>query len=291
VNLPEKLLRRTVKRFFGLIVVVISAFTSVSIAQANRVPQKSSYFGFDRNEYPGDARLKTLRKSFSFVGYWLNNPPGASRNSWSGKRKIPQAAGFGFLVIFNGHTYREIKASGDPKKLGTSEGAAAVAAAKREGFRFGTIIFLDQEEGGRMLEEQRAYLHSWIDAVTDAGFRAGVYCSGISAKEEAGEDIITAEDIHKNAGGRNVSYWASNDACPPSPGCKVPAALSPASSGLSFVEAWQYAQSPRRDKITNRCAATYSKDRNCYPPGISRQFHIDLNVANSPDPSEGRTRE
>src|ERR1041385_6153555 len=280
-----------VKRIFVLIVVVAWALPSISIAQANRAPQKSAYFGFDRNEYPGDTSLKTLRQSFSFVGYWLNNPPGENKNTWAGKRKTLQAAGFGVLVVFNGHTYKEIKAAGDPNKLGTSEGAAAVASAKRDGFRFGTVIFLDQEEGGRMLEGQRAYLHAWIDAVTDAGFRAGVYCSGMSGKSEGREDIITAEDIHKNAGGRNISYWVSNDACPPSPGCKVPSAISPASSGLSFVEVWQFAQSPRRDKITNRCAATYSKDRNCYPPGITQQLHVDLNVANSPDPSEGRTRE
>jgi hypothetical protein len=279
-----------VKSAFVLTMLVVWILASISVAQANRTSTKS-YFGFDRNQYPGDASLKTLHQNFSFVGYWLNNPPGENKNTWAGKRKTLQTAGFGFLVVFNGHTYKEIKASGDPKKLGSTEGASAVTAAKREGFRFGTIIFLDQEEGGRMLEEQRAYLHAWIDAVTDAGFRPGVYCSGISGKAEGQEDIITAEDIRKNAEGRNISYWVSNDSCPPSPGCKVPAALTPISSGLSFVEVWQYAQSPRRDKITNHCAATYSKDRSCYPPGITRQLYVDLNVANSSDPSEGRTRE
>jgi hypothetical protein len=279
-----------VKRVF-LIVAAVCVLSSTFFAQTKQTTAKSPYFGFDRNEYPGDASLKTLRKSFSFVGYWLNNPPGASRNGWAGKRKTLQAAGFGFLVVFNGHTYKEIKAAGDPKKLGASEGVAAVAAAKREGFRFGTVIFLDQEEGGRMLEEQRDYLHAWIDAVTDAGFRAGVYCSGMSGKADGREDIITAEDIRKNAGGRNISYWVSNDACPPSPGCKLPGTLSPTSSGLGFVDVWQYAQSPRRDKITNRCAATYGKDKNCYPPGITNQLHIDMNTATSSDPSEGRTRE
>jgi hypothetical protein len=280
-----------VNRAFVFTVFVVGTLASICFAQASRTSTKPSYFGFDRNEYPGDANLKTLRRSFSFVGYWLNNPPGENKNTWVGKRKVLQTTGFGFLVVFNGHTFKEIKAAGDPKKLGAAEGAAAVAAAKREGFRFGTIIFLDQEEGGRMLEEQRTYVHAWIDAVTDAGFRPGVYCSGISGKSEGREDIITAEDIRKNAEGRNISYWVSNDSCPPSVGCKVPAALSPASSGLSFVEVWQYAQSPRRDKITNRCAATYSKDRSCYPPGITQQLHVDLNVATSSDPSEGRTRE
>ena len=279
------------KRAFILTVLLVWTLASISFAQAKQASTKSAYFGFDRNQYPGDASLKTLRQSFSFASYWLNTPPGESRNTWLGKRKILQATGFGFLVVFNGHTYKEIKAAGDAKKLGASEGAAAATTAKREGFRFGTIIFLDQEEGGRMLEEQRTYLHAWIDAVTDGGFRAGVYCSGMSGKLDGKEDIITAEDIRKHTEGRNVSYWVSNDACPPSPGCRVPTTISPASSGLSFVDVWQYAQSPRRDKITNRCAATYNKDRSCYPPGISQQLHIDLNVATSPDPSEGRTRE
>ena len=45
--------------------------------------------GFDRNDYPGDGALKTLRQTFTYTGYWLNNPPGARANSWKGKRKTP----------------------------------------------------------------------------------------------------------------------------------------------------------------------------------------------------------
>ena len=263
--------------------------TSALSAQSSQSTH-SAYFGFDRNEYPGDGSLKTLHQTFSFVGYWLNNPPGANRNSWAGKRKTLQAAGFGFLVVFNGRTDKEIKAAGDATSLGASEGAAAVSSARREGFRFGTIVFLDQEEGGRMLPEQRAYLYAWIDAVIAAGFRAGVYCSGIAFNEGSGKSVITAEDIRDNAAGRNLSYWISNDACPPSRGCVVPKpAFSPTASGLSFVDVWQFAQSPRRDNLTKKCAATYSKDRNCYPPGTS-QLHVDMDVATSPDPSDGRTR-
>ena len=60
-----------------------------------------------------------------------------------------------------------------------SDAAAAVASAKREGFPAKTIIFLDQEQGGRMLPEQKAYIYAWVDGVTAAGFRAGIYCSGM----------------------------------------------------------------------------------------------------------------
>ena len=68
-----------------------------------------------------------------------------------------------------------------------------------------------------MLPEQNAYIFAWVDAVTAAGFRAGIYCSGMRSVDS--ERVITAEDIQQNAGKRNIVYWVTNDACPPSPGC------------------------------------------------------------------------
>jgi len=109
-------------------------------------PAHAGYLGFDRNDYPGDANLKILRQTFSYSGYWLNNPPGAKTNSWTGKRKIVQATGFGFLVLFNGRTYAEIKSAGDAARLGNSDAAAAVAAARAEGFPLQTILFLDRNK-------------------------------------------------------------------------------------------------------------------------------------------------
>ena len=254
----------------------------------------SGYIGFDRNDYPGDSNLRSLRHTFSYSGYWLNNPPGAKTNSWTGKRKALQSAGFGFLVLFNGRTYAEIKSAGDAAKLGASDAAAAVRAARAQGFPLRTIIFLDQEQGGRLLPEQRAYLHAWVDGVNSAHFLAGVYCSGIAAKEASGASIVTAQDIRENAGGRKITYWVVNDSCPPSPGCTVPRRnLSPESSGIDFAEVWQFAQSPIRRDFARGCSATYNKDGNCYPPGVEppKQLHLDLNVATSGDPSHGRDRE
>ncbi len=250
------------------------------------------YIGFDRNDYPGDSNLEILRQTFSYSGYWLNNPPGAETNSWSGKRKVLQAAGFGFLVLFNGRTYAEIKAAGDAAKVGRSDAAAAVSAARAEGFPLQTVIFLDQEQGGRLLPEQRAYLHAWVDGVNSAGFGAGVYCSGIAAKEGPGVSIVTAEDVRTNAGGRKIKYWVVNDSCPPSPGCSVSRKdLLPGASGTSFAEVWQFSQSPKRTDFARGCPANYNKDGNCYPPGVdpAQRLHVDLKVATSSDPSQGRT--
>jgi hypothetical protein len=256
--------------------------------------QNSSYLGFDRNTYPGDANLKVLHQTFSYTGYWLNNPPGERMNTWAGHRAAVESAGFGFLVLFNGRVYAELKSVAHAKKLGNSDARAAAAAARREGFPANAVIFLDQEQGGRMLPAQKAYIYAWVDAVTAAGFRAGVYCSGIAAKDDA--NVVTAEDIRQNAAGRQIVYWAINDACPPAPGCAFPVnpaapPPSPAQSGVSFAEVWQYAQSPQRKDVAGRCT-NYTRDGSCYPPGISpaQQLHVDLNTATSPDPSDGRSR-
>ena len=271
--------------FASLGELAIAADRSVSPSAKNA----EGYLGFDRNEYPGDANLRELRKTFAFAGYWLNNPPGAKTNTWAGTRSRIQAAGFGFLVLFNGRLYRELRTNA--AEIGKQDALAAIAAAKREGFPPRTIIFLDQEEGGRLLPEQNAYLFAWIDEITQAGFRAGVYCSGIAAREEGGASVVTAEDIKRNAAGREIFYWVTNDACPPSPGCMVAGPPSgPRASGIDFAEVWQFAQSPRRKDVAGACTG-YHKSGDCYSSAeAARQnLHVDLDVASSSDPSSGRT--
>jgi hypothetical protein len=281
-----------VSRGFGLfcaLVLTLSAFVE-SHAQSSEAMQ--TYLGFDRNDYPGDAYLAELRKTFSYTGYWLNNPPGANANSWRGKRQTIESAGFGFLVLFNGRLYKQIKAAGDPIAQGKADAQAATAAARSEGFPPHTIIFLDQEEGGRLLSEQRAYLLAWVDGVTAAGFGAGVYCSGIPFREGDGTLVNTADDIHANQGARKIVFWVVNDACPPSPGCSfAPHAPLPRGSGISYADVWQFAQSPRRKDVAAACS-NYGSDGNCYPPGIDRAagIHIDVSTANSADPSEAEIR-
>lgn len=285
-------------KIFLLLAATLAFLTTSGSLQTpdsiDRSSVQNRYLGFDRNDYPGDRNLKILRQTFAYSGYWLNNPPGAKTNSWHGKRQAIEAAGFGFLVLFNGRTYAEIKSAGDAVKLGASDASAAIKSAQAEGFPAQTIIFLDQEQGGRLLAEQRSYLHSWVDRVSSAKFQAGVYCSGIAFEESPGASVITADDIHKNAGQRRIRYWIANDSCPPSPGCTVSKKnLTPESSGISFVDVWQFAQSPRRPDFAGSCSVTYNKDGNCYPPGIdpARHLYVDLDVATEKDPSHGRTRD
>ncbi len=152
-----------------------------------------SILGLTGIEYPGDAALPALRKHFSFVGYWLTNPPGETSNNWRGKREILVKNDFGFLVLANGREEAKITAAirathSTALALGQADGAAAVAAAKREHFPAGTVIFLDQEEGGRLTDVQLGYLRGWVQAVADGGYRPGVYCSGLPVDRWAGSD-------------------------------------------------------------------------------------------------------
>jgi hypothetical protein len=267
---------------------VLVLFLVSALAQGQDSP--SSYLGFDRNEYPGDANLKPLHQTFAYAGYWLNNPPGESSDSWAGHRAVVESEGFGFLVLFNGRLYAQLKTVANAKRLGQRDARAAAAAARREGFPTATIIFLDQEQGGRMLPEQKAYIYAWVDGVSAAGFRTGLYCSGMPAPD--GSNVVTAEDVQKSAGTRTIVYWAINDACPPAPGCTFPQRPpSPAKSGVRFAEVWQFAQSPQRKDVAGRCT-NYNHDGNCYPPGVSAalKLHVDINSATTADPSHGRSR-
>ena len=272
------------------------------------VSAQNSFLGFDRNAYPGDANLKILKQTFSYAGYWLNNPPGEKSNTWRGHRAAVESAGFGFLVLFNGRLYAQLKSVANAQRLGTSDAAVAVASAIGEGFPEKTIIFLDQEQGGRMLPEQKAYIYAWVDGVTGARFRAGVYCSGQPAPDDG--NVITAVDIREhssdvlpgqNAGRsaqatntrakREIAYWVTNDACPPAPGCAISHPSPHAGeSGVSFAEVWQFAQSPQRKVVAGHCT-NYARDGNCYPPGgAALGLYVDLNAATSADPSHARTR-
>jgi hypothetical protein len=102
---------------------------------------------------------------------------------------------------------------------------------------------------------------------------------------------VTADDIRQNAAGRKITFWVTNDACPPAPGCIFPShPPKPGDSGIDFAEVWQFAQSPKRKDVAAGCPANYSADGECYPPGIdlAKKLHVDVETATSADPSSGR---
>src|SRR6266850_7741625 len=164
-------------------------FFSILFAVSAPSPQTSApraYLGFDRNIYPGDAALPILRKSFSFTGYWLSPPPGEKSNSWSGKRELLRSRGFGFALLFAGPSSGQLRGAPYTLKRVSEDTQAAAAAARRDGFPSGSIIFLDVEEGGRLPSTYFTYLKLWASELARLGFRAGVYCSSIPIDEGEG---------------------------------------------------------------------------------------------------------
>ena len=244
------------------------------------------FLGFDRNDYPGDEAMKQFRKDFSFTSYWLGNPPGEKKNSWSGKREMLHSQGWGFLPLFNGPTSAQLRDEPVALKRVAKDAELAIAAARREGFPTGTIIYLDIEEGGRLPSTYATYLKHWAADLAAAGFRAGVYCSGIPVDEGEGSSIITSDFIRDQIKPAELAYWVFNDACPPSPGCVTPEQLPPPSkSGVAYAQVWQFVRSPR-DKETARHCRGYARDGNCYAAfDTAHKYHLDLNVATSADPS------
>ncbi len=256
-------------------------------------PGPYASIGFDRNNYPGDANLPALRQHFTFTGYWLNNPPGETQNTWAGKREILLRNDFGFLVLFNGRLEAEInkaqRSGTTPTALGQRDAAAAIVAAQREHFPLRTILFLDQEEGGRLETPQSAYLFAWTEAIARSPYLPGAYVSGQPVQDSPGKTITTAQDIRQQIATKHlhpIALFVYQDACPPSNGCTLHPPVITA-SGTPDIAAWQYAQSPRRPEITHSCAKTYAPDGNCYAPNLPG-LHLDLSVSTSPDPSHGR---
>jgi len=295
-DVPETRSKRTAVAEILLLCVAIAPVLLFPRAAGTNAPSRTqagnpppqTYLGFDANDYPGDDALPALRRTFTFSGYWLNAPPGAKTNSWVGKRAALLRNGFGFLILFNGRLSKELQPPVDPSDLGACDADLAVAAAQREGFSAETftVIYLDIEEGGRMLPPQINYIAGWKSRVESKGFVAGVYCSGMEVTEGKGQTITTADDLHEHAPA--MAYFIYNDACPPSPGCaylKNPP--EPSQSGFAGARVWQFAQSPRRRNFTGHCGATYSPDGNCYPPAstVAGRLLLDLDSSVSPDPS------
>lgn len=269
-------------RFLKILLLLFALTFSLCLSS----PAQQYFLGFDRNDYPGDDAMKLLRKDFAFTGYWLSNPPGEKTNSWSGKRELLGSQGWGFLPLFNGPTSAELRDEPYTLKRVGKDTELAIAAARREGFPVGTVIFLDIEEGGRLPSSYAAYLKHWAADLTAAGFRAGVYCSGIPVDEGEGLQLITSNFIRDQIKPAELTYWVFNDSCPPSPGCIQPASLpAPSKSGVAYAQVWQFVRSPR-DKETARHCRGYAKDGNCYAAlDAAHKFHLDLNVATSADPS------
>ena len=116
--------------------MAVVALAYLLIAAAPQPLRAVRYIGFDRNVYPGDEALAKLRNIFRFTSYWLNNPPGENANTWAGKRALLKSRGFGFLVLFNGCSFEQLKAPNDAAALVRLTAMQQSTARHVKGFRY-----------------------------------------------------------------------------------------------------------------------------------------------------------
>ncbi|MEX1183617.1 MAG: glycoside hydrolase domain-containing protein [Gemmatimonadota bacterium] len=233
--------------------------------------------GFDTRDYPGDAALRTwfAASPYRWVGYYLAAPCHTG-TTWTGRRAPLRDMGWGFGVLFVGEqdwapgagaadTTRA--AAGEPRctrtnltaERGTADAAAAAGAAAAEGFPPGTVIFLDVERVENVSPGLAAYVRAWAGGLLDGGR----YVPGLYSHDTNAEELITVltEEFLRRQRVEQPRLWVARQA-----GFDIDSA--PTGSGHPAA-VWQ--------GVFDRLEAWGGM-----------VLPIDVNVADSPDPSRGR---
>jgi len=166
------------------------------------------FLGFDTHTYPGDAKMKAWRSApnapYRWVGYYLPSAPCHKSTSWSGKRQTLVDMGWGLAVVYVGQqTWNRTPRALTPAQMaaqkkkgvtcnanflsaqqGSAEAVDAIAKTRAEGFKPGSVIFLDIERMERIPSRMRDYYKGWVATVlTDGTYRPGVYVHSHNAKD------------------------------------------------------------------------------------------------------------
>jgi hypothetical protein len=232
--------------------------------------------GFDTRDYPGAEAMRSWLEAspYRWVGYYLPAPC-YTGTTWSGTREPLRGMGWGFAVLYVGEQDWTQIQPGDtvaappgarctPANLTAAHGAehagAAGEAAAADGFPGGTVIFLNVERVERVSEALATYVRSWTGALLDAGR----YTPGLYAHDHNVPALyaLVAEEFAARQRAERAPLWVARQA-----GFDV--TRSPAESGYAVAVAWQ-----GRFNVRETWADT--------------TLNIDVNVADSADPSRGR---
>jgi hypothetical protein len=235
--------------------------------------------GFDTRDYPGDAVMRRWfdASPYRWVGYYLPAPC-YTGTTWSPRREALRQMGWGFAVLYVGEqdwgAIRGLPADTIPvaqpgarcattnltAENGVAHAADAQRAAAADAFPDGTVIFLNVERVERVSTDLAAYVRSWFAGLLDGGrYVPGLYAHDLNAAELY---AILAEEFVRRGRTERPRLWVARAA-----GFDI--ARAPAESGYAVAAAWQGRFDVREtwDGVT---------------------LNIDVNVADSADPSRGR---
>jgi hypothetical protein len=235
--------------------------------------------GFDTRDYPGDAAMQRwfAASPYRWVGYYLPAPC-YTGTTWSGRRDALRRIGWGFAVLYVGEQdWQAMRAAaGDTagaaveggrcvtanltQQQGVAHAAEAEAAAAADDFPAGTVIYLNVERVERVSPELAAYARAWFATMLERGrYAPGLYAHDHNAAELYS---ILAEEYVRRGRTERPRLWVARSA-------DFDVRRSPAESGYPVAAAWQGRFNVREtwDGIT---------------------LNIDVNVADSADPSRGR---
>ncbi|MBN1608844.1 MAG: DUF1906 domain-containing protein [Polyangiaceae bacterium] len=205
-----------------------------------RAPVMLGFAGIDRAGYPGDAAMTNLwqNTNITWTGFYLTPAPSQGRNlGWMNRLAFLRGLGWGIAPIYVGQ-----QEAGTPGShvLTAAQGVqdvtgprGAVTLAAGAGIPAGSILYLDIETGPPVSRQLAAYYQSWVQAVHDAGFRSGVYCSYLTARRLRALDDRPAFwvfQINRFRNGPGATYRNRF----PGP--------EPLFSSVPFASAWQLAQ-------------------------------------------------
>lgn len=203
-----------------------------------RAPVMLGYAGIDRLGYPGDATMQQLWDStnLTWSGFYLAPAPSQHNTSWMTHYAFLRSMGWGIAPIYVGQQQPEPNSPGSHNVSagqGTLDAADAIMLATTAGIPPGSVLYLDIETGGPIQPGLADYYRAWVEGVAAGGFRPGVYCSFLLAKQLFALDarpVFWTFNINRFRNGPTATY---QDPFP---------APEPVFSRVEIAAAWQLAQ-------------------------------------------------
>jgi hypothetical protein len=235
--------------------------------------------GFDTRDFPGAGLMRTwlAESPYRWVGFYLPAPC-YTGTGWVGQRDALQGMGWGLAVLYVGEqdwaamqpVPADTVAVAAPgarctranltEEHAVRHAADAEAAAVADGFPSGTVVFLNVERVEQVSPELRTYVRNWVRALLERDrFVPGVYAHDHNARELY---ALLTEEFARQGRAERPRLWVAR-------GAGFDMRRSPAESGHPFATAWQ----GRFDVRETWGGVTLT---------------IDVNVADSPDPSRPR---